>query len=121
MREDSDGEVHIRGPTIYFKDGTARITPLCGMKATSMQEVESIINLGLSNRTIGSNDIHEQSSRSHAILEFEIVSDELIALRNQLLDRLSECVPVDKQLTDADISFSLNYMSDLMRKNEPET
>jgi len=93
---------------VFNKDGTARITPLLGMKARSIQDVNAIIKLGLKNRTIGSNDVHDQSSRSHAILELEIVSDALIQLRMQLLDRLSECVPVDKQVADAEISFSLN-------------
>lgn len=108
IREDSSGEVHIRGPTIFNDNGTARITPLKGLKANSLQDVDNIINLGLKNRTIGSNDVHEQSSRSHAILELEIVSDQLIKLRDQLLDRLSECVPVDKELAEAESKFSLN-------------
>ena len=87
VRTDSKGKVHIRGDTIMNEDGSWRIKVLKGMHARTSKEVVDIVKFGLKTRKVGNSGVHNQSSRSHAILELEIVTDEIINQR-QLVEKL---------------------------------
>ena len=60
---------------------------------------ESVMS-ALGQREVGRSSVHDQSSRTHAILELEIVTRQLMDLREAVKDRESELVPVGKRAAD---------------------
>ncbi len=54
----------------------------------------------LGQRQVGSSSVHDQSSRTHAVLELKIVTQELVDAREVVIVRESELVPVGKQVID---------------------
>lgn len=61
-----------------------RVKTLQGMHARSASDIVKIVNQGLQTRKVGSSGVHDQSSRSHAILEMEIVTQDLIDARKNV-------------------------------------
>lgn len=104
-REDDKGVV-LRGPTVVDDKGNVRITPVCSIPCKSEEEVFKAVDNALKHRHTGSSNVHEQSSRSHAILEMEIVSRKLLMARTALIDAESELHPVGKALADEVIRIS---------------
>ena len=51
---------------------------------SSQEELVAIVQKGLKARVTGNSDAHDQSSRSHAFLEFEIVTPDLIQARQNV-------------------------------------
>eukprot|EP01006_Ploeotia_vitrea_P015518 TRINITY_DN44762_c0_g1_i1.p1 TRINITY_DN44762_c0_g1~~TRINITY_DN44762_c0_g1_i1.p1 ORF type:complete len:450 (-),score=52.66 TRINITY_DN44762_c0_g1_i1:172-1521(-) len=96
VRENEDGGVHIRAATQMDEKGRVSVRPLTPMYARTEQEVHNIMAAGTKQRSAGKSTVHDQSSRSHAILEMEIVSQELIDARNQLIEREADAVPPGK-------------------------
>lgn len=91
VREDADGNVHIRrNAQKDSRDGRVRVPLLTSLAVDSEEAALSAIHSALSLRSVGSSTIHDMSSRSHAIVEMEIVSEDLIAAREQLNDAASE-------------------------------
>lgn len=100
IREGPDGKVHIRGETEILEGGKVRVRPIVQRLCWTFESFQYELARALSQRTTGSSTIHEQSSRTHAVLELEIISQSLIDARNSLFDRQSELVPVGKRATD---------------------
>lgn len=46
-------------------------------KVETLEEVEELVILGGRNRTVGNNNVNEHSSRSHLVLQVQIVSTDL--------------------------------------------
>jgi hypothetical protein len=105
-REDDQGVI-LRGPTVVDDKGNVKITPVCSIACQSEEEVFKAVDTALQRRHTGSSNVHEQSSRSHAILEMEIVSKKLIMARNALINAESELHPVGKALADEVIRLSM--------------
>lgn len=100
IREGPDGRTHVRGQTESLENGKVRVRPIVAQACWSFEELKSILFGALDKRTIGSSTIHDESSRTHAIIEFEIVNKELLDLRDAVIERESELVPVGKRATD---------------------
>lgn len=100
IREGPDGKVHIRGETEILEGGKVRVRPIVQRLCWTFESFQYELVQALSQRTTGSSTIHEQSSRTHAVLELEIISQSLIDARTSLFDRQSELVPVGKRATD---------------------
>lgn len=81
LLEGPNGEVLLRN-TMKDEDGLWISQGISGQFCKSWEEVEEAIQSGLQLRTSGNSTVHEHSSRSHAIIEMEIVSEELKNLRN---------------------------------------
>jgi len=76
----------------------------------------------LQNRVTKGNDEHEQSSRSHALLEIEIISDEVKLLSIELEKRKVERQLTHQKLTEQEVNEQSTVIYNLMREhyNWPE-
>lgn len=100
IREGQDGQTHIRGQTELLEDGKVRVRPIVAVPCWSYEELRRTVLAGLQRRKTGSSSVHDESSRTHAILELEIVNKALLEVRNAVVERESELVPVGKRATD---------------------
>lgn len=100
VREGSDGKVHIRGDTEMLEGGKVRVRPIVQRPCWSFASFQQELVQALEQRATGSSSVHDQSSRTHAFLQLEIVNQPLVDARNALSDRQSELVPVGKLATD---------------------
>lgn len=107
IREGSDGKVHFRGETEILEGGKVRVRPIVQRLCWEFESFQQGLVQALSQRATGSSTVHSQSSRTHAVLEFEVVSQSLIDARHALYDRQSELVPVGKRATDIRIEEEL--------------
>jgi hypothetical protein len=100
IREGPDGQTHVRGQTEVLDAGKVRVRPIVAMPCWSYEELRKTILAGLQRRKTGSSTVHEESSRTHAILELEVVNKALLEARDAVTERESELVPVGKRATD---------------------
>ncbi|KAH7020707.1 P-loop containing nucleoside triphosphate hydrolase protein [Microdochium trichocladiopsis] len=103
IREGPDGQVHVRGETEILDGGKVRVRPIVQRVCWDFGVFREKLIQAVEQRATGSSSIHDQSSRTHAILQLEVVSQALIDARFELLDRQSELVPVGKRATDISI------------------
>lgn len=104
VREDANGQVHFRKDPTVFADGRVRVRPMCSVLCKSFKEVSMAVEAGTALRVVGSSSLHDQSSRSHAILEMEVVTEEVLAAREAVFHEESLLVPLGKALDDATIN-----------------
>ncbi|KAL5046314.1 hypothetical protein BDW71DRAFT_69288 [Aspergillus fruticulosus] len=100
IREGPDGQTHIRGETETFADGRVRVRPITQKPCWTFDKLRSTLLSGLERRATGTSTIHDQSSRTHAVLELEIITKTLLDARDAVIERQSELVPVAKRATD---------------------
>jgi len=100
IREGPDGKVHIRGDTEILEGGKVRVRPIVQRVCWDFELLREQLILALEQRATGSSSTHDQSSRTHAVLQLEVVSQALVDARHALYDRQSELVPVGKRATD---------------------
>jgi len=93
VREDGCGEVHIRAETIKHDDGRVSVQHVREEYATTAAEVAAIVAHAQRMRATGVSTLHDQSSRSHAILELEVVTQAVVARRAAIIDAESEVAP----------------------------
>ncbi|KAF4343979.1 kinesin family [Fusarium beomiforme] len=103
VRQGPDGKVHIRGKTEILEEGKVRVCPIIQRSCWGFETLKEELIEAIGRRAEGASSIHDQSSRTHAVLELEIVSQPLIDARHALYDRQSELVPVGKRATDIKI------------------
>ena len=65
-----------------------------------IEELREAVLAGLEKRKTGSSSIHDESSRTHAILELEVINKAFLEARDAVIERESELVPVGKRATD---------------------
>ncbi|KAJ6790053.1 hypothetical protein PWT90_03964 [Aphanocladium album] len=104
IREGSDGKVHIRGETETLSEGKVRVQPIVKRPCWTFDELQDTLRAALARRAVGTSSIHNQSSRTHAVLELEIINEPLVAARAAVIDRQSELVPVGKHALDVTIA-----------------
>ncbi|KAF2016755.1 kinesin family protein [Aaosphaeria arxii CBS 175.79] len=100
IREGPDGQTHVRGQTETLEDGKVRVRPIVARPCWCYEEVQEAVRTGLKGRTTGSSSIHDESSRTHAVIELEVVTRRLMDAREEVTARESELVPVGKRATD---------------------
>jgi hypothetical protein len=100
VREGPDGKVHVRGDTEMLEGGKVRVRPIVQKPCWNFASFQQELVKALEQRATGSSSVHDQSSRTHAFLQMEIVNQSLVDARNALFDRQSELVPVGKLATD---------------------
>jgi len=86
IRENEDGSCHIAIEPTLGDDGLMRENTITSLRVTELDELLKHIADGISSRKCGLSTLHDQSSRSHAFLEFELVSTELVELRKYLVE-----------------------------------
>ncbi|KAK9851263.1 P-loop containing nucleoside triphosphate hydrolase protein [Penicillium brevicompactum] len=107
VREGADRRVHIRGETEILEDGKVRVRPITTRACWSFEEVQRQLREALKQRETARSTIHDQSSRTHAIIEMEIITSDLLRARASVVERQSELVPVGKYATDVYIEEQL--------------
>ncbi|CAG7946691.1 unnamed protein product [Penicillium nalgiovense] len=100
VREGSDGRVYIRGETEMLENGKVRVRPIATKACWSFEELHQELQKGLKHRKTATSTVHDQSSRTHAVIELEIITKDLLNARDQVVERQSELVPVGKHATD---------------------
>lgn len=100
VREGSDRRVYIRGETEMLENGKVRVRPIATKACWSFEELRQQLQEGLKHRNTGTSTIHDQSTRTHAVIELEIVTKDLLHARDEIVERQSELVPVGKHATD---------------------
>ncbi|KXG47820.1 uncharacterized protein PGRI_016900 [Penicillium griseofulvum] len=100
VREGSDGRVYIRGETEMLENGKVRVRPIATKACWSFEDLHRELQKGLKHRRTATSTVHDQSSRTHAVIELEIITKELLDARDQVVERQSELVPVGKHATD---------------------
>ncbi|KAL4939090.1 hypothetical protein BDV06DRAFT_231294 [Aspergillus oleicola] len=100
VREGPDGRTYIRGETEMLAKGKVRVRPIATKACWSFDDLKSELLIGLKMRATGSSSVHDQSSRTHAVVELEIVTKALLDARDSVIERQSELVPVGKCATD---------------------
>lgn len=123
VRQGGDGKVHIRGETELLEDGQVRVRPVTQKACWSLDEFRQSLEEGLSLRSTGTSTVHDRSSRTHAILELELINQPLIEARDRLVDAESALVPVGKKATDIyleEMSQSLIRTAEGMFVENPE-
>ncbi|KAI0874266.1 kinesin-like protein [Hypoxylon argillaceum] len=100
VREGADGATHIRGATETLSGGRVRVQPLTQRACWTFASLRELLTSSLRQRAVGSSSVHDQSSRTHAVLRLEVVNRRLVAARRAVVERESELVPVGKRATD---------------------
>lgn len=77
-----------------------RVRPIATKACWSFDDFRRELLGGLGLRATGTSTVHDQSSRTHAVLELEIVTRALLDAREEVIERQSELVPVAKRATD---------------------
>lgn len=103
IREGPDGKTHIRGETEVLEGGKVRVQPIAQRACWAFDEFRRELVKALGHRSVGSSTVHDQSSRTHAVLELEVVNLALVEARETVVERQSELVPVGKRATDVSI------------------
>jgi hypothetical protein len=94
VREDADGRVRIRAATRVGADGAVSTGCQAGRAARTHAEAVTIVEQGVAARRVGSSGVHDRSSRSHAVLELEIVSRRTLDLREEAERRTSDAIRI---------------------------
>ncbi|BCS28041.1 kinesin family protein [Aspergillus puulaauensis] len=100
IRQGYDGQTHIRGETEVLDGGRVRVRPIVTKGCWSFDDFRRGVLRGLELRASGRSTVHDESSRTHAVLELEIVNRALLEAREAVVERESELVPVAKRATD---------------------
>lgn len=100
VRQGEDGRTHIRGETEMLEGGKVRVCPIVTRPCWNLDELRRELQDGLKLRATGSSTVHDQSSRTHAVLELEVVNKALLDARDAVIEWQSELVPVAKRATD---------------------
>jgi len=81
IREDKRGVAKVRGSMVEDDVGRIEQKPL-GRLCRNTEEVVACVDDACKNRRVGISTHHDQSSRSHLVLEMEVVTSELVEQRN---------------------------------------
>lgn len=100
VREGPDRRVYIRGETEMLENGKVRVRPIATKACWSFEDLQRELREGLKHRKTATSTVHDKSSRTHAVIEMEIVTKDLLNARDDVVERQSELVPVGKHATD---------------------
>ncbi|KAF2970127.1 hypothetical protein GQX73_g3427 [Xylaria multiplex] len=115
IRQGADGKTHIRGETELLDGGRVRVQPLTQRACWTFDSLREELVQNLGRRAVGSSTVHDQSSRTHAVLRLEVINRRLIEARMAVVERESELVPVGKRATDIAIE---EQMKGIMKNAE---
>lgn len=107
---ESEGRVHIRGETEMLENGKVRVRPIVTKACWTFEDLHRELQEGLRHRRTATSTMHEQSSRTHAVIQLEIITKDLLNARDQVVERQSELVPVGKHATDVYIEEQYRAM-----------
>lgn len=106
VREDADGIVRLRGAVTVGPDGKVSVTQQAVANVSTAEEVDAAIAAALDSRAVGTSTAHHESSRSHCILEVEIVTPAIVAARAAVLAAEAALVPIGQARDAAKIALA---------------
>eukprot|EP01084_Bolivina_argentea_P077657 140905_1 len=86
VRESDAGEIHIRAQPKKCDDGKIRQYPITAVHVQKVEDLLKVVAEGIGSRNVGNSTLHDKSSRSHAFLEMELVTSELIEERKKIIE-----------------------------------
>lgn len=92
IREDANGDVHVRAAPVKHDDGRVTVRPSSSVLCTSAKQVAAAIEAGIALRKVGNSMVHAQSSRSHALLEMEVVTPAVLTARDAVVEAEGDIV-----------------------------
>eukprot|EP01104_Vermistella_antarctica_P004874 TRINITY_DN1529_c0_g1_i2.p1 TRINITY_DN1529_c0_g1~~TRINITY_DN1529_c0_g1_i2.p1 ORF type:complete len:413 (+),score=72.83 TRINITY_DN1529_c0_g1_i2:133-1239(+) len=92
IRTSSTGNIYLR------KDEGGDITRV---EVTNEADFLATIRKGIASRKVGSSTVHDESSRSHAILELDVVTDDILSAERNLLEAEANKVTEANELDNA--------------------
>merc|ERR1711920_95938 len=75
------------------------------MAISNAEDLKRVMETGLQQRAVGSSSIHDQSSRSHAVLRLEIVNQDLVEARKAVLEADARVHPIGRIRDDIQKEF----------------
>jgi len=96
VREDAEGAVRLRGAVTVGAHGEVSVRVQAVVTATTPAEVDNAVAAALASRAVGSSTAHHESSRSHCILEVEVVTPALADARAAALSAEAALVPLGR-------------------------
>ena len=115
IREGEDKNTYVRSPPIVDPvTGAVRMESGKHQCARELNDIVGIVSTALKQRAVGNSTVHKSSSRSHALLELEIVSPELLEARDNLIQKQADLTPIGKRKE----TEYLRHASQAFRKNE---
>ena len=122
IRQGSNDWFVIRGPTIKDnKSGKVKVTPLTSISAHNSDQVVKSVLKGLSYRKMGNSTLHDESSRSHALLSFELITENIDDCRMDIIEKESDIVPWGKERDNAQIEVDNAGISAMLYKLDETT
>ncbi|KAF0692880.1 Aste57867_16082 [Aphanomyces stellatus] len=112
VREDGYGKVQIRSETsVDSVTGLVSTDFSSSHLATTEDELLAIVHRGTAARATGNSNVHRTSSRSHALLQLELVSDRILALRTAVALKEAELgrCGYERDALDMDIFVRQHY------------
>ena len=97
IRQGYDGKTHVRGPAEMLDGGKDRVRPIWTMPFWDFDTLRDGLKDALGQREVGSSSVHDPSSRTQTVLELEIVTQQLVDVRDVVIERESELVPVGEE------------------------
>ncbi|ORZ39478.1 P-loop containing nucleoside triphosphate hydrolase protein [Catenaria anguillulae PL171] len=108
LRNNSNGDLLVRGQVQLLDDGRVYAMNQRSALVTSKDDASRVLAAGLAHRALGSSSLNNQSSRSHGVLELEIVNDDLIQARKEVAEAEAREIPLGKDVIDRKIGFWTN-------------
>jgi len=105
LLEDGNGVVHIRAQTERKEDGTVVNRDQKFVIVKDLDHLLDVLKDGIILRAAGCSSIHDQSSRSHAMLEMRVLNEALVSAMEEEVIAISKLAPHEKSKTDTPKKF----------------
>ena len=101
VREDANGTMHLRRAAVVSEDGRVRVQPWTTQYVRTAVDAEAVASKAVLLRAAGKSALNDQSSRSHALVEVELVTDAVRVCRESIVNAESLVVPASKDVEAA--------------------
>ncbi|KAI9030609.1 P-loop containing nucleoside triphosphate hydrolase protein [Hyaloraphidium curvatum] len=105
LREARDGSLRVRGETRLLGDGRVAVLSQRREAVRTGADAARVLAAGCAHRSAGASSVHDRSSRSHAVLELEVVSEELVRARDAVAEAEAVEVQAGKAAADGTMAF----------------
>ena len=108
LREDAEGSLHIRAATDVSSDGRVLTRNQHSVEVSTSDDLAALLLRGLEQRAVGTSSCNDQSSRSHAQLDVEIINPALAQAREALSQVEATVHPAGKRVDELMVDLGPN-------------
>ncbi|KAI9896815.1 hypothetical protein N3K66_007837 [Trichothecium roseum] len=105
VREDPNGRTHVQGEAETLPEDNVGTNPIVKRPFWDFESLRREVVTATRHRAAGSSSVHDQSSRTHAVLALEIINRNSLNARQATIDQQSEDVNVARGLSSTSTSF----------------